>query len=166
MNLFRTLAAATVLMFAGTTAAQAQTEVDEWSIFSNAENCRAISTFAKGTTVSVALYKDGRGTMMFLDDGVFGSVRNGGAFDAQLAFVKGEGLEMKWSNLPMTGVILDEGKGTKGAMLQTPSGNDFMTTIATSDIFGLLRGEEALVSIKPTNPGALVKALRTCVGKL
>ena len=56
--------------------------------------------------------------------------------------------------------------GKKGAMLQTPSGGDFLATVSKSEIFGLLRGEEVLASIKPTNPGALVKGLRTCVGNL
>jgi hypothetical protein len=166
MTLFRKLAAAAFLMFASTTAANAQTEVDEWTIFTNPNNCRAISTFAKGTTVSIAIYADGRATMMFLDDNVFGSVRNNAPVDGQLAFVQGESLETKWSTLTLTGVILDDGKGKKGAMLQTPSGGDFLATVSKSEIFGLLRGDEVLASIKPTNPGALVKGLRTCASNL
>lgn len=166
MNLFRKLAAAAFLMFASTTAAHAQTEVDEWTIFTNPNNCRAISTYAKGTTVSIAIYADGRATMMFLDDKVFASVRNNAPVEGQLAFVQGESLETKWSDLQLTGVILDDGKGKKGAMLQTPSGGDFLTTVAKSDIFGLLKGEDVLASIKPTNPGALVQGLRNCIGKL
>lgn len=166
MNLFRKLLAAVCLTFATATGAHAQTDVDEWTIFTNPENCRAISTFAKGTVVSLALYKDGRATMMFLDDGVFSSVRNGSSVDAQLAFVQGENLEMKWSNLPISGVILEDGKGKKGVFLQAPNGNDFLSTVAASDIFGLLSGTDALVSIKPTNPGALVRGLKSCVAKL
>lgn len=166
MNLFRKLLAAACLMFASTTCAYAQTDVDEWTIFSNPENCRAISTFAKGTIVSVALYKDGRATMMFLDDNTFSSVRNGAAVDAQLAFVQGENLEMKWSSLPVSGVILEDGKGKKGVFLQTPSGSDFMATLASSDIFGLLSGSDALVSIKPANSRNLANGLKSCVAKL
>ena len=160
MKLFHKIAAAAALMLAsGTAHAQAWQEVGDWSIYKNADHCRAISTFQK-VLVSVAYYKaDNRTTMMILDDTIFASAQNRAKFDAIVVFVKGEDIVTDFVDLPITGVQLEN--GTKGVFVQSP-GDSFLTTFSQSSIVGLLKGQDVVVSIKIEMPSAMIAAVRKC----
>ena len=162
MKMVQKLAAAAVLMCAATTAnAQQKTEVGDWTIYSNDDNCRALTAFSSGTMVSVALYaKNSRTTIMILDDKVFASAESTKPFDAKLAFVKGESLVTDWLGLQVIGVQLES--GTKGAYIGS-DGDGLLKSFGSSDVAGLLRGEEALVSFKLADGPAVESALRKCI---
>ena len=164
MKMLGKLAAAAALMCVATTA-QAQEkekiEVGNWTIYSNADNCRALTIFDSGLTVSIAIYaKNKRTTMMILDNKVFASAENSKPFDAKLAFVKGENLVTDWMDTPITGVQLEN--GTKGGYIGT-DGDGMLKSFGSSEVAGLLRGEEALVSFKIGDGAAVESALRKCV---
>ncbi|MCW3845924.1 hypothetical protein OF829_01630 [Sphingomonas sp. LB-2] len=166
MMMVRKIAAAAALFLAaGTAHAQSQQsnkiEVGNWTIYSNADNCRAITDFEKGTVVSIALYaKNARTSMMILDSNVFSAVTDLQPFDAKLAFVKGEDLDTAWLGLPVMGAVLEN--GTKGVFI-TSTGDALLTSFGKSEIAGLLQGDKALVSFK-TDPAAdVAAALRKCV---
>ena len=163
MRMLGKLAAAAVLMIAatGTAHAQEKIEVGAWTIFSNDDNCRALTIFDSGLTVSVALYaKNKRTTMMILDNKVFAAAVSNEPFDAKLAFVKGESLVTDWMDTPVTGVQLEN--GTKGGYIGT-DGDGMLKSFGSSEVSGLLRGEEALVSFKISDGPAVEAALRKCV---
>lgn len=168
MNLFRSIAAALLLLLSASPAyAQASGEkidVGGWQVFNNDNNCSAISTFGEATTVWLAFsQKDDRATLMIMNDKTFAGVTNQAPFDAQLAFVQGENLESKWSTLSIMGVVLDS--GGKGVMIRAP-GNDFLNTFTQSQFFGLLKGTDAVISIKTDDIAPVIKALRGCAAKL
>lgn len=165
MTLFRSLAAALLLLLAATPAhAQDKISVGDWDIFTNQSNCSAIATFGEATTVWIAFTaKTDRATMMLMDDKVFAGVKDGAPFDAQLAFVKGEELDTQWMSLPVTGAVIDT--GAKGVMIRAP-GNAFLTSLSESQFFGLLKGSEAVISIKTNDISNVISALRSCSAKI
>jgi len=167
MTLFRSLAAALLLMFVAATPAHAQaqeTKVGDWSIFSNENNCSALATFGQGTTVYVSYSRaDDRASLMFMDNKVFAGAKDGAPFEAQLAFVAGESLDDKWMTLPIVGVVLEG--GSTGVLIRAP-GDALLKSMSAAQIFGLLRGTEAVISVKTGDITPVVSALRACAAKL
>ena len=165
MRLFRSLAAALLLLFAATPAfAQEKVTVGDWSVFTNETNCSAIATFGEATTVWLAYsVKDDRATLMLVDSKVFASVTDGATVDAQLAFVKGEDLDTQWMTLPIRGAVINA--ESKGVMIRAP-GDAFLKSIAQAQYVGLLKGSEALISVKTDEIGPVINALRTCAAKI
>jgi hypothetical protein len=90
-------------------------------------------------------------------------VSDGVPIDAKLAFVRGEQLVDEWMNLSVTGAVLDN--GAKGVLIRAP-GDAFLKTMATSQFLGLLRGSEAVISVKTGEVGNVVSALRACAAKI
>ena len=162
MKMLGKIAAAAVLMIVATAAhAQQRTEVDNWTIYSNADNCRALTMFDSGLMVSITIYaKNTRTTMMILDSKVFAGAQDNKPFDGKLAFVKGENLVTDWMELPVIGVTLEN--GTKGAYVGT-EGDGILKSFGSSEVAGLLRGDDALVSFKIGDGVAVENALRKCV---
>ncbi len=160
MNLVHKIAAAACLMLAsGTAHAQAWKQVGDWSIYKNADHCRAITTFQK-VLVSVAWYKAAnRSTMMILDDTIFASAQNGTKFDASVVFVKNDDVVTDFAQLPVQGAVLES--GTKGVYFQS-QGDSFLTTFAQSSIVGLIKGGDVVVSLKIEAPGDMIGAVRQC----
>lgn len=163
MKMLGKLAAAAVLTIAatGTAHAQEKVEVGNWTIYSNEDNCRALTIFDSGLTVSIALYaKNRRTTMMILDNKVFAAAENTKPFEAKLAFVKGNDLVTDWMDQQVIGVQLEN--GTKGGYIGA-DGDGMLKSFGSSEVSGLLRGEEALVSFKISDGPAVEAALRKCV---
>lgn len=163
MNLFQKAAAAIVLTLAASPAyAQdnpAWKEVGAWSIYKNAGNCRALTIF-NSVVLSIAHYKgENRTTMMILDDKSFAAAKQGASFDGTLVFVKGEELVTDFSNLAAQGVQLES--GTKGVYFSA-DGDKLLTTFGQSNIVGMLKGDEVVVSLKIEVPSAMVSELRKC----